>query len=102
MHHCMVRCVDARTQKVASPLELRKAFDDPDVDRIFLEDSVHLRQYNGWGLEEYGPVRLNRSVVVEGDTKWGRLVVMDFDNILSHEAKYFEPEAENLTLTFLT
>lgn len=101
VYHQLGLCVDARTARVTSPVELRRAFDDHNVDRIFLLDSMYLREYNGWNLNRDGPIRLNRSVVVEGDTQWNRLIALDFDTILMNNQKFFEPEVEGLTLTFI-
>ncbi|GMH35684.1 hypothetical protein BSKO_03552 [Bryopsis sp. KO-2023] len=91
------------SKNVSDAREFRTALEEQDVDRIFLDDSVFLRPYDGWDLVKTGPIKLARSVSIEGDRQWGRHITIDLGDILTGDRsglELFQATAENVTISF--
>jgi len=74
------------------------AFRDPEVDHIVLEESLRLRQYNGWDPLRAFPV--DRSVVVEGAAGTDNHIVLDMGSLpTTNRVRETAVSAPQFTLT---
>lgn len=75
------------------------AFRDPEVDHIVLEESLRLRQYNGWDPLRAFPV--DRSVLVEGASGADNQIVLDMGSLpTTNRVRETAVSAPQFTLTF--